>query len=288
MLGEFRMHEIRSLMQNGGSRDIVVRKGADRVGSRPAAGLTGIAVKREESRTTNQRREARHINLADRAVITFRRRKLDVVVINVSTHGVMIDSDIEPRVGERISISIEDCNQTRCTVRWIKGRQIGLEFAEETVLIAPAPVRQMIVSGRRAGEQEKLEMKPARAPRHTLMLRGVLHCGIESYEVRLRNISANGAMLECGEDLLEGSPVVIELAGGGAVAAHARVRWCRSGQIGLLFEAPFDMTLLADGTPVKVPSSGVKRYVKPDYLGSEGDPDSPWAARTYGLRPEDL
>jgi hypothetical protein len=283
------MHEIRSLMQGGGNREIVVRKGGERAAPRPTAGLAGIAVRREESRTTNQRREDRHMNLADKAVITFRRKKIAVEVVNVSSHGVMIDSDIEPRVGERVQISIEDCNQTRCAVRWIKGRHIGLEFAEETVLIAPADVQKLIVSGRRAGEQaEKIAMKPARALRHALILRGVLHCGIESHEVRLRNISANGAMLECGEDLLAGAPVVLELAGGGAVAAQARVRWCRSGQIGLLFEAPFDMCLLADSTPVKPPSSGVKHYVKPDYLGSDGDPDSPWAARTYGLRPDDL
>ena len=283
------MHEIRSLMQGGGAREIVVRKGAERAAPRPSAGLTGIAVRREESRTTNQRREDRHMNLADKAMITFRRKKIEVAVVNVSSHGVMIDSDIEARVGERISISIEDCNQTRCAVRWVKGRHIGLEFAEETVLIAPANVRQLIVSGRRAGEQpEKIAMRPARAPRQALILKGVLHCGIESHEVRLRNISANGAMLDCGEDLPEGAPVVLELAGGGAVAAQARVRWCRSGQIGLLFEAPFDMRLLADGTPVTAPKSGLSRYVKPDYLGSDGDPESPWSARTYGLRPEDL
>jgi hypothetical protein len=284
------MHEIRSLMQGGGNREIVVRKGAERAEPRRAAGLTGIAVRREEARTTNQRREDRHVNLADKAVITFRRKRIEVDVVNVSSHGVMIECDIEPRVGERIQISIEDCNQTRCAVRWIKGRQIGLEFAEETVLIASPAVRELIVSGRRSGEQPpaNIAMKPQRPPRHALILRGVLHCGIESHEVRLRNISANGAMLDCQEDLLDGAPVVIELAGGGALAVQARVRWCRSGQIGLVFDAPFDMTLLADATPVKPPERVAGRYVKPDYLASDGDPDSPWAARTYGLRPEDL
>jgi hypothetical protein len=283
------MHEIRSIMAGGGRREIVARKDADRSDRPRTGGLAAIAVKREESRKTNQRREDRHMNLADKGVITFRRRKIDVAVINVSTHGVMIDCDIEPRVGERINISIEDCNQTRCAVRWIKGRHIGLEFAEETVLIAPADVRKLIISGRRAGEQpQKLEMKPERPARHTLMLRGVLHCGIESHDVRLRNISAAGAMVDCGEDLLVGAPVVLELSGGGAVAAQGRVRWCRSGQIGLLFEAPFDMRLLADGSPVQAAERPASRYVKPDYLGSEGDPESPWAARTYGLRPDDL
>ncbi|HEV2818233.1 MAG TPA: PilZ domain-containing protein [Allosphingosinicella sp.] len=281
------MHEIRSLMENGGKREIVVKKGR---GDAPkTCGLTGIAVRREEARKTNQRREDRHMNLADRAVITFRRKRLEVGVVNVSPHGVMIDSDIEPRVGERIDIRFEDCNRTLCCVRWVKGRQIGLEFASETVLIAPRHVRELIVSGRREGEQPpKLQMKPERAPRHALILRGVLHCGIESFDVRLRNISADGAMLDCSEDLLVGSPVVIELAGGGAVAVQGHVRWCRSGQIGLLFDQPFDMCLLADPTPVKPPPSAIPRYVKPDYLATEESPDSPWAARTYGLRPEDL
>ena len=283
------MHEIRSLMENGGKREIVARKGPGRAGQPKGAGLTGIAIHREESRRTNQRREDRHLNLADRAVITLRRKRIEVDVLNVSQHGVMIEADIEPRVGERIQIRFEDCNQTQCSVRWIKGRQIGLEFVAGTVLIAPAQIRELIISGRRAGEHPpKLEIKPERPQRHSLILKGVLHCGIESVEVRLRNISASGAMLDCDDDLLAGTAIVLELAGGGAVAIQGRVRWCRSGQIGLLFDEAFDMRLLADGSPVKAPAPALRHYVKPDYLVSEGDPDSPWAARTYGLRPEDL
>jgi hypothetical protein len=91
-------------------------------------------------------------------------------------------------------------------------------------------------------------------------------------------------MVHCEENLLVGSPVVIEMAGGGAVAVEARVRWCQSGQIGLLFDRHFDMRLLAE--PAK--PSGIRHYVKPDYLTSDGQPDSPWSARTCGLRPEDL
>jgi len=275
------MHEIRSIMRSGGRRDVVARNEGERTQRSRAAGLAGIAIPREESRRTNQRREDRHMNLADKAVITFRRRKIEVEVVNVSGHGVMIQSDIEPQPGERIHIRFEDCNQTRCAVRWIKDRQIGLEFAEETVLIAPADVRKLIVSGRRSGEQPpKTELEKERPARHALMLRGVLRCGIESHEVRLRNISAAGAMVDCAEDLIVGSPVVLALGGGGTVAAQALVRWCRSGQIGLRFEAPFDMCLLADGKTGNAPEGSTRRYVKPDCLGSDGDPQSPRAART--------
>lgn len=283
------MHEMRSLIENGGKREIVVKK--SRGDQHRRAGLTAIPILREESRRHNQRREDRHMNLAEKAVITFRRKRVEVSVVNVSTHGVMIDSDIEPRLGERIEIRFEDCNRTLCYVRWVKGRQIGLEFTSETVLIAPPSVRELIISGRRYGEQPpKLEIKPERPHRHNLILRGVLHCGIESLDVRLRNISANGAMVDCGEDMLVGTQIVLELAGGGAVAIEGRVRWCSGGQIGLLFDSKFDMCLLADGGPAKAPAPppAIPRYVKPDYLTSEGEEDSPWAARTYGLRPEDL
>jgi hypothetical protein len=282
------MHEMRSLMQNGGHRELVVKKG-DGPTPRKAAGLAGIPILREEARRTDQRREDRHMNLVDGAVITFRRKRIEVEVINISSHGVMIDSDIEPRLGERVEIRFEDCNRTMCTVRWIKGRQIGLEFAAETVLIAPPDVRDYIVSGRRAGEKPpKLEIKPDRAPRQSLIWKGILHFGIESLPVRLRNISQEGAMLDCAEDVLAGTPVVLELDGAGANAVQAKVRWCRSGQIGVHFDEPFDMRILAGVAPSREPVATAARYVKPDYLGSEGDDESPWAARTYGLRPSDL
>jgi hypothetical protein len=281
------MHEIRSVVENGPRRDIVARKAR---GGPKMAGLAAIPIPRQEARKTNQRREERHINLVDRAIVTFRRKRIEVGIVNVSSHGVMIAADIEPRLGERLQIRFEDCNQTLCSVRWVKGRQIGLEFTAETVLIAPPSLRELIVSGRRVGEEERprLAMRPERPHRHNLILRGVLHCGIESIEVRVRNISANGTMLDCTEDLPAGTAVVLELAGGAAIAVPGRVRWCQSGQIGLLFEQPFDMALLAEPPPAKPATPAIRHYVKPDYLASDGDPDSPWSARTYGLRPEDL
>ena len=282
------MHEVRKLVENGGERsDIVVRK--DR-GSQPkSGGLAGIAIARQECRHTNQRRDGRHANLVDQAVVTFRRKRVEVGVVNVSSHGVMIRSDIEPRVGERLDIQFEDCNRTICFVRWLKNGQIGIEFSAETVLIMPRGSAELLPGGRRSGEEPpRVELKADRPERHSLMMTAMLHFGIESLEARLRNISAAGAMLDCGEDLLVGTPVVLEPAGGGAVGISGHVRWCRSGQIGVHFDAPFDMQLLSDGPPPKEGASARDGYVKPDYLASDGCEDSPWSARTYGLRPQDL
>jgi hypothetical protein len=283
------MHEVRKLIESGGDRsDIVVKKTPQRA-EHKVGGLAAIAIPRQESRRTNQRRDGRHGNLIDEAMITFRRKRLPVPVVNVSSHGVMIRSEIEPRLGERLDIQFGDCNRTLCYVRWVKGRQIGLEFASETILIAPREAGALVPGGRRKGEQPpKVELKADRPDRHKMMLKGMLHVGIESFGVRLRNISAKGAMLDCAEDFLVGTPVVLELAGGGALAVQGNIRWCQSGQLGVFFDRPFDMQLLADGGAAKDGDAVAARYVKPDYLASETSEDSPWAARTYGLRPQDL
>jgi len=283
------MHELRKLLDNGGERDDIVVKKATHQDGHKARGLTAIAIPRQEARRTNQRRDGRHSNLINEAVITFRRKRITVPVVNVSSHGVMIRSDIEPRVGERLDIQFDGCNRTICYVVWLKGGQIGIEFASETILITPRDARELVPGGRRTGEQPpKVQLKTDRPDRHAMMLKGVLHAGIESVDVRMRNISAKGAMLDCDEDFLVGTPVVLELAGGGALAVQGCIRWCQSGQIGVAFDAPFDMQLLAEGGATQHCRTDLPRYVKPDYLTSEGADDSPWAARTYGLRPQDL
>src|SRR4051794_41914174 len=93
------------------------------------------------------------------------------------------------------------------------------------MLTAPPSLRGLIVSARRAGEERpKLAMKPERPHRHNLVLRGVLHCGIESIEVRVRNISSAGTMLDCSDDLLAGAAGVLGAARGARSAPPGRRR----------------------------------------------------------------
>src|SRR3712207_5123808 len=109
------------------------------------SGLTAIAVKRQESRLTNQRREERHRDILENATIYFRRRKYDVPVVNVSSNGVMIESDIEAWIGESVEIQFADCNRTKSVVRWIRDNRVGLEFNDETTIIGPASLQQFII-----------------------------------------------------------------------------------------------------------------------------------------------
>src|SRR5689334_21871605 len=100
--------------------------------------LTAIKSKREETRKSTQRAEARHLKVIEQAVVTFQRRKYQVRVLNVSSRGAMVEGELEePIIGARLDIQFNDCNRTECSVRWVRGSRIGLEFCKETLIIAP-------------------------------------------------------------------------------------------------------------------------------------------------------
>jgi hypothetical protein len=68
--------------------------------------LMAVPVARAAARVTNHRREDRLRDLTDAATITFRRKKYEVMVVNLSSLGAMIETDeIEPRIGELLHIS---------------------------------------------------------------------------------------------------------------------------------------------------------------------------------------
>lgn len=274
------MHEIRSTLIRGETRTPLATKTGGGRETRPGA-LAGVRIRREEARRCDQRREGRHLNLVERASIAHQRRSYDVAVLNVSSHGAMIECDLETRIGARIDIRFAECERTRCFVRWVREGRIGLEFDQETLVIAPRDVRELIVGGRRAGEQPTLAVKKERPTRHSLILRGELHWARGSMPARLRNISASGAMIEGDRDLERETEVVLDLGG---VAPRGRVMWCRSHQIGLVFDEEIDLTLLAQA-PASPQSADM---LKPDYLRTETDPSSPWAARWERLSLDDL
>jgi diguanylate cyclase (GGDEF)-like protein len=124
------------------------------------------------------------------------------------------------------------------------------------------------------------EVQP-RAPRHSLIRRGILSCEAGETPVRLRNVSAEGAMIESDQSLDLGERVELDLADGVRLAGE--VRWSQDGRIGLRFAESFDLRRL--GRAKRTASGGL---VKPDYLRSELQPDSPWAARRDRLSIKDV
>jgi diguanylate cyclase (GGDEF)-like protein len=124
------------------------------------------------------------------------------------------------------------------------------------------------------------ETLQSRPPRHSLIRRATMSWKGGNFSVRLRNISADGAMIETPNELEKGAKVELDLTGG--IRLVGEVRWSQSGRIGLKFAESFDLQRLGSAKR-ETPSAFI-----PDYLTTETSPNSPWAARSERLTIKDV
>jgi hypothetical protein len=99
-----------------------------------ARALIGERVVRSEMRTVDQRSEPRLEGLVERGRLYFRDSISMVPVINISSRGAMIESDIVPRLGESVTIEFDGCSRIRAFVRWSREGRVGLNFGGELVI----------------------------------------------------------------------------------------------------------------------------------------------------------
>ena len=288
------MHEIRSsILGDDNQGSPIARKAKPkRDGGAGLGGLTKIAIRREEARITDQRSEDRLRDRVVESIIHFRRRKHEVRVVNVSSRGAMIESDIEPHIGERLDIQFTEDSRTRSIVRWVRDNRIGIEFADETIVwdcaVPEAPVFHYRPARAEPREESEQALTPARPvvqrdPRHTLLRTGTLYWSGFAFPVRLRNISSRGAKIEAEQELRPGTEVELDL--GEAGFQMAEVRWSKDGSVGLRFADDFDIGSLA---PASHEHEHAPEVLKPAYLETELRDDSPWAARFERLSLTDL
>ena len=96
--------------------------------------LSGALVVRHEPRTVDQRSEPRLEGVVERGRLYFRDGISMVPVINISSRGAMIESDIVPRLGESVVIEFDGCSRIRAFVRWSREGRVGLNFGGELVI----------------------------------------------------------------------------------------------------------------------------------------------------------
>ena len=87
-----------------------------------------------------------------------------------------------------------------------------------------------------------------RAQRQSLIWKGVLHLDNQSADVRVRNISTTGAMIESPMPVRVGSEPMLQLSD--TVTIPATVEWTVGEHMGVSFHEPFDPALLAQARPV--------------------------------------
>jgi len=102
-----------------------------------------------------------------------------------------------------------------------------------------------------------------REPRQRLMRRAMASIDGEVCEVRLRNISAMGALVECSRSVAPGTRVAMDIVGAGPI--EGTVRWAQSGKFGVQFNDVFVMSRLA---PKKEKLNDVQ-MLQPWYVGQK-------------------
>jgi hypothetical protein len=82
-----------------------------------------------------------------------------------------------------------------------------------------------------------------REVRQTLMRRAITAINGCTEEIRLRNISAMGALVECESPVAPGTQLTLDIVGVGPVTGT--VRWAQASRFGMQFSEPFDLSRLA-------------------------------------------
>jgi hypothetical protein len=245
--------------------------------------VSEISVRREEARCLDTREADRQPIRGMMADVTFRGRRREVELVNLSPGGAMVASGLKPDLCEHLDLHLGNSGLIECLVRWVKGGRIGLEFAHETQLQCTDDERSALLLSviqyafpsdeRFCPEPPAAAAMDARsAPRHPLIWAGELLYGPSSWQVRLRNISERGALLECNASLREGSEVLLDLGAAGSLTAT--VSWACGDHVGLEFDEIFDLQQLAKAMPRLTPAT----WSRPAYLINEAPPESAWEA----------
>jgi hypothetical protein len=92
------------------------------------------------------------------------------------------------------------------------------------------------------------------------MRRAIAAINGQTTEIRLRNISAMGALVECDQPVAPGMSITIDIVGVGPVVGA--VRWAQAGKFGIQFVEQFDLGRLA----AKAPKSNDVTMLQPWYV----------------------
>jgi hypothetical protein len=253
--------------------------------------LADLAVPRHEARTTDTRGDDRHRLSGETVSAIHRRKRHEVELINLSGGGAMVSGDLVPKLWDRIDLDFGETGRIETAVRWVKDGRIGLEFAHETHIDCSPEERSALLrevlqrcfadigapvhSVDHGAEEAPQASAPDSADdgraesRHPLIWSGMIRLKGHEAEVRLRNISSRGALIESEITLFADTRLLLDLGKSGSLAAT--VAWAVGDQAGLLFDAEFDLQLLAASQPSVAPIE----WDAPTYLRNAAK-DSPW------------
>jgi predicted signal transduction protein with EAL and GGDEF domain len=121
-------------------------------------------------------------------------------------------------------------------------RELGVSMVQGYIFGKPSPAE----TARELANSVTVEADGfacTREPRHRLMRRAMTAIGGETVEVKLRNISSMGALVDCPLPVAPGQALAVDIVGVGPV--RGIVRWAQAGKFGVQFDGQFDLARLA-------------------------------------------
>jgi hypothetical protein len=82
----------------------------------------------------DRRSEPRHEGVVEEATLWFRGAPHHVPVLNISSRGTMVESDLQPRLGETVLVQFPECSRIHAFVRWCRDGRLGLNFGHEILI----------------------------------------------------------------------------------------------------------------------------------------------------------
>lgn len=289
------MNSFRAAIESGGGFDAGGPAMPEKrpSGASEEAGLHSVAVPRATKRNADHRDGDRHRLTAEQATLRVKRRRLAVELINLSGGGAMIATNAKLDMWQKVELTLGGEFTIECAVRWIRGDRVGLEFAHETQIggdstkrdsmlldvlkrsfpdMRQAPAAPVVEAPPIEGRSNRGDKQRRAALRHPLIWSADIHHNHDSCRVRIRNISETGALVETPYSYAPGAEVLLDL--GEAGQHFARVSWVHGDQVGLKFDRPFEISVLAKSKPDVADNS----WTRPSYLksGRPGAGEANW------------
>jgi diguanylate cyclase (GGDEF)-like protein len=121
-------------------------------------------------------------------------------------------------------------------------RELGCSHVQGYIFGRPAATEEARRLANRA-TVEALGFQCLREPRHRLMRRAITMIDGVEEELRLRNISVTGGLVECRRPVAPGTQLKIDIVGVGPVSGT--VKWAGNGKFGIHFDDGFELGRLA-------------------------------------------
>lgn len=190
-------------------------------------------------RTSDRRSEPRQTLILRVGLLAHERRTTYCLVKNISTAGAQVKLYGQIAKGTEIDLKVGDEDGLAGRIAWVKDAAAGIEFHSPVDAATLLRAVQRIPTTKRRS-----------SPRVTTVAQTLLRTNGRTYPGELRNISATGARIQTLQPIRPGPAVMVTLPDLPPIRAF--VRWHDDTDLGLVFETPLPIQIIAEWVSERV------------------------------------